>query len=63
MKRILILLLVLARQAFSGEYTGGDKIEAGVFKGAIPTADKGEFTGGDKPKIPGPTITKEDEIK
>ena len=62
MKRILILLLVLARQAFSGEFTGGDKID-GVFKGVIPTSDKGEFTGGDKPKIPGPTITKEDEIK
>jgi hypothetical protein len=63
MKRILILLLVLARQAFSGEFTGGDKIDLGVFKGAIPTADKGEFTGGDKPKTPDSTITKEDEIK
>lgn len=61
MKRFFILLIVLIRQAFSGEFSGGDKIELGTFKLLLPTIEKGEFTGADKPKNPEPKI--ETEIK
>ncbi len=47
MRRILFLMLVLIKQAFSGEFTGGDKME---IKRIIPVIDKGEVTGADKPK-------------
>ena len=50
MKGFFILLLVLARQSFSGEFTGGDKIDI-----VSPTIDKGEVTGADKPTNPRPT--------
>lgn len=58
MKGFFILLLVLARQSFSGEFTGGDKIDI-----VSPTIDKGEVTGADKPTNPRPTVVKLDEIK
>jgi hypothetical protein len=50
MKGFFILLLVLARQTFSGEFTGGDKIDI-----VSPSIDKGEVTGADKPTITRPT--------
>ena len=49
MKNFLILLLVMIRQSFSGEFSGGDKMAA---------VDKGEFTGADNSKEPKPKVSK-----
>ncbi len=58
MKSFFMLLLVLARQSFSGEFTGGDKIDL-----VSPKIDKGEVTGADKPTIPKPAVVKSEEVK
>lgn len=61
MKSFFILLVMLIRQTFSGEFSGGDKIDLDPVKFTIPTIEKGELTGADRPKNPEPK--KDTEIK
>jgi hypothetical protein len=59
MKNFFILFLVLIRQAFSGEFSGGDKIDLGTANFLLPPIEKGELTGADKPKKPDPKFDAE----
>jgi hypothetical protein len=63
MKRAFLLLFLMLKQAFSGEFTGGDKINIGILKGNLPVFDKGEFTGGDKLTTAATSVIKSEETK
>jgi len=52
MKGFFILLLALIQNSFSGELSGGDKIELGSVKFGLLSIKKGEVTGAEKPIEP-----------